>query len=52
MHMQQVLRIEDVKWHTKKIDKEDCAIFLRNICDVDNSEDNKEKKVSYQQKCV
>ena len=37
MHGQQGLGIEDVKWHTKKIDKKDCAIFLRKISDVDDS---------------
>ena len=40
MHVQRTLGIEDVKWHTKKIDKKDCTIFLRKICDVEDSEDD------------
>ena len=52
MHVQRILGIEDVKWHTKKIDKKDCTIFLRNISDVKDSEDNEEDNVSYQHKCT
>ena len=29
MHVQQTLGISDVKWRTKKIDRKECAIFLR-----------------------
>ena len=52
MHAQWGLSIEDVKWHTKKIDNEDCAIFLRKISDVDDSEDEEEEDVSYQHKVI
>ena len=47
-----MLGIEDVKWCTKKIDKKDCAIFLRKISDVDDLEDDEEEDVSYQHKCI
>ena len=52
MHVQRTLGIEDVKWCTKKTDKKDCTIFLRKICDVEDSEDDEEDDVSYQHKCI
>ena len=31
VHVQRTLCIEDVKWRTEKIDKNDCTIFLRKM---------------------
>ena len=42
MHMQQTLGISDVKWRTKKIDKKECAIFLRQVGKDDSEEEDED----------
>ena len=39
MHMQQTLGTSDVKWRIKKIDRKECAIFLRRVGEDDSDKD-------------